>query len=181
MIPAHSSGREFRVAEPVRQRVRERVGDDHVLGVAAVIVPSGVDGRGTQILPAAAAVPARPVGPAEPGRPDPVTGLEPGHTGTRLDDLGHHLMAGRHVRRLRRQVTLGEVQVGPADATAADLHEQLAGTGLGNRPVDQPQRARVHRPGLVHHPCAHAPTLRAGAAVTGGVPAISALASPPTG
>jgi hypothetical protein len=35
------------------------------------------------------------------------------------------------------EVALGQVQIGPADATAADLDQQLAGPGLGNRPVDQ--------------------------------------------
>ena len=159
MIPAHSSGASSASLNPGRQVVHEGVRDHHVLGVPAGEVPAGVERRRAQVLLAAPAELARPVGAAEPGRADPVAGLEPGAARAGRDDLGHHLVARRHVRLLGRQVAFGQVQVGPAHPAAADLEQQLAGAGLGYRPLGELERARGHRPGLMDHPRAHGPTV----------------------
>ena len=60
---------------------------------------------------------------------------------------------------LGRQVTFGQVQVGAAHPATADPEQQLAGAGLGHRPLGELERARGHRPGLMDHPRAHGPTV----------------------
>src|SRR6266571_266285 len=55
----------------------------------------------------------------------------------------------------RRQVTLGQVQVGAADAAAQHPDQQLAGAGLGNGPVGEDQRPAGHRTRLPDCPRAH--------------------------
>ena len=103
-----------------------------------------------------AAVPAGAIGPGQPGDADPVAGPEPGRSRAGGGDLPDHLVPWSDAGRPGRQVTLGQVQVGPADPAADHPDQQLTRAGLGHRPVDQPQRPGRHRPGLVHHPCAHA-------------------------
>ena len=149
------------VAEAVGQRMGEGLRGHHVLGVPAVEVPAGVDRRRAEVLLAPAAEHARPVGAAQPGCPDPVTGREPAGARASRHDLGDHLVAGRGVRPFGRQVPLGEVQIGSAYTATADPEQQLAGTRLGNRALDEAQRAGSDRPGLMHYPCTHSPTIRA--------------------
>jgi hypothetical protein len=131
------------------------VGRDEVFGVAAVTVPACVDRPRAEVLTAAPAVLARTVCSAEPGHPDPVPHGEPGDPLTGLDDLADDLVPGRHVGPLRRQITLREVQIGPADAAAQHPDQQFPTAGLRDRPVLKNQRSARHRTRLVYGPCTH--------------------------
>ncbi len=106
------------------------------------------------------AVPAGAVGAGQPGHAHPVSRPEPRHARPGRNDLADDLVPRGDVGPLGWQVTLGQMQVGAADAAAQHCDQQLAGAGLGNRPVDQPQRPGVHRTRMMHHPCPHEPRIR---------------------
>ena len=97
--------------------------------------------------------------PPSQGTPTRSPGAEPGRTRPERVDHADHLVAGRHLRSLRRQVALGQVQVGTADAAGAHAHPDLAGPRLRHVPLDQPQRSAVDRSRLRHHPRPHGPSL----------------------
>jgi hypothetical protein len=52
----------------------------------------------------------------------------------------------------RRQVILGQAQIGTADSAGPDTDANLAQPGLGERPVDEPKRIRGDRSRLVNDP-----------------------------
>jgi hypothetical protein len=135
--------------------VHVRIGGNDVLRVTAVAVPAGVDRVRAEVFAAAAAVPARTVRSRQPRHSDPVTPGEPRSPMTGLDDLADDLVPWRHVRAPWRQVTLGQVQVSTAHATAQHPDQQLARARLGNRPVQEDERPCRHRTWLMHDPCPH--------------------------
>ena len=143
----------------VGERVGERVGvalvDDQVLGVAAVEVPAREQRIDAQVLAAGAAEGADPARAGQPGHPDAIADAEPGGAVTRDVDGPHRLVARHHLGVLRRQVPLGQVEVGAADAAHADLHPHLPRSGRGHRPLDEPQGAAVDGTGVVDHPGPH--------------------------
>ena len=54
-------------------------------------------------------------------------------------------MAGDNRQFLPRQITLDHVQIGATDGAAMDPNPHLAGSGLGDRRLDQLQRRGVNR------------------------------------
>jgi hypothetical protein len=74
-------------------------------------------------------------------------------------------MPGRDSRPVHRQVSLGHVQVGAADAAGKYLQQQFARAWLRYRgfPLDQRLAVRdvgAHRSWLVYVPCPHCAPLR---------------------
>src|ERR1022692_3949787 len=51
------------------------------------------------------------------------------------------------------------MQVGPADAAAKHPDQQLARSGIGHRPVDQPERPGADRTGMMDYPRPHSPRI----------------------
>jgi hypothetical protein len=60
---------------------------------------------------------------------------------------------------VRRKITFGEVEVGPAHTAHDDLHTHLTGTGLRRFPLDEAQGPLIDWSRLVNHPGSHAPML----------------------
>ena len=119
---------QFLVGVARREPVRVGGGHGHVLGVAAVGVPAGVQAGRAQVLGVAAAERAGVIGPAEPGGARAIAGPEACRVAVAHGrDLAHDLVAGGDAGAVRRQVALGHVQVGAADAAGQDPEQQLSG------------------------------------------------------
>jgi hypothetical protein len=149
--------RRLLVLDLLGQGVGEPLVDQARVGVATVDVPAGEGGRRAQVLVAPAAVRAGAVGAAEPRHTDPVADGKPGRAGAERVHPAHDLVARRGGRTVRRQVTLGEVQVGAAHPATADPHSDLARARHRQLPFDAAQRAVVDRSDVVDHPSLHAP------------------------
>ena len=140
-------------------------GDD-VLGEAAVHVPTGEQRVFAEVLAPAAAEAAGAVRAVQPGDADAFAegdlGLRRrvcasgcGRSRWRHGAEGFHdaddLVAGHDGALVRRQVALGHVQVGAADAAGAHADQQLAGAGHGPRQCALPQRLRLGGRGRLDH------------------------------
>ena len=106
----------------------------------------------TESAPAEAADAA---GAVKPGHPHPLSRKTRRRLPTRLDDGAHDLMAGNDRRFPHRQLSLDDVQVGPADAAGGDPDEDLVGARAGRRDVVETERparhgARSMKPHRVH-------------------------------
>ena len=145
------------VGEGRRDDVGEGLVDHQVLGVPAVEVPAGEAGVEAQVLPARHTEAAHPAGVGQPRDAHPVARREAGAPVARPVDHAHHLVARDHQVAGGRQVPLGQVEVGPADAAHRDPDPDLARTRLGDRTLHPGEGSRGHRPGDVDRPCLHRP------------------------
>ena len=154
--PGTEQRRRLLVGQSGGQPVCILFGHQARLGVPAVDVPAGERRVQAQVLRATPAEPAPAVGAARarPLRPGPRRANRAAPGPERLD-RADDLVAGGDVRPARRQVALGQVEVGAADAAAADPYPQLAGPRLRHRPVDQLQRTCLDRTGTVDDPRSH--------------------------
>src|SRR5205807_9622416 len=110
------------IAEDRRDRVREALRDDRVVGEATVGVISGELGVLAKILPPAPARLAESTGMTKPGDAHTVAGPEAPRARARALDPTDDLMA-RHDRRPdRRQLALDDVQIGATHRTGADAN-----------------------------------------------------------
>ncbi len=116
MIPAHSSGAASASSNTSGSGVGVALVDDGQLGVAAVGVPSGERRVDAEVLVAAPAEPAPAARVAQPGDADPLADVEPRRSRPASLDGADDLVAGHDPWPVRREVALGEVQVGAADA-----------------------------------------------------------------
>ncbi len=152
---ADDAGAEQRSCRHRRHAGRETVDEPgrrhRVLGEAAVDVPAGEQRVLAEVLLAARAEPAGPVGLVQPRHADAVAGGERrrARLAARSDELRagperHHLaddlVSGDDGRAVRRQLALQDVQVGAADAAGQHPQEDLARTRLGHRQLDEPER-----------------------------------------
>ncbi len=137
--------RQLTVGVALRQPVGVVRADDGVLGITAVGIPTGVAGDQTQVLRAAPAVGAGPVGLPQPGDPEPVTGGDIFHLGADGVDIADHLVPGNRVGSTRPEVAFGEMQVCTADPARRDPQTHLAGSGFGHGQGRAPQRSRRRR------------------------------------
>ena len=153
--PRAEKGRRFPVRERVGQRVGVRLVDDRVLGVAAVDVPAGEARREAEVLASGGAEATRAARVRKPWHADAVTQSPPQRARSELVDDADDLVARRDAGAVHRQVTLGHVEVGAADA--ADTHAQpdLARRRFGDFLVDPHQRAAVDRAGSFDLPRQH--------------------------
>ena len=135
--------------------VRERLIHQAEVGVPAVGVPASKSGRSAEVLRSTPTEPAAAVGTAEPGDTDPIAKCEPfGVLAERVNDA-NHLMTRGNVASFRQQVTLGKMQIGPADPAAGDLHTKLPAVRDRHVALQQLQRSTVNRSRLMHHPGVH--------------------------
>src|SRR5262249_10972896 len=146
---------------------------DNPLGVAAVeVVPREVGGV-AEVLAAGRAVAACAVGPPEPRDAEPPS----------VAGLTHDLVADDQRQLRMRQLAVGHVKGGAADAAGADAQQHLTLPRFRLRNVRRPERRS--RP--VEHHCPHrrfaaATTLRKSTAdVTGPTPPGTGVTSEATG
>ena len=139
MSAASESGAASRGIEVAERQQQPRVGDEHVLGHAAVEPEAAAEGADLGLAlavvlrrEAAGAAAAAAPGPVDGDRLADLQPLDPG--AERLDPAGV-LVAEREgqVEGHRPLRPLHQVQVGVAGAGAGDLDQDLAGAGLGNR------------------------------------------------
>src|SRR5208282_2062841 len=141
--------RGFFIANRLGQRINEIFARDRILGVAAVVVPSGEAGIRAQILAPAQAIDALPTGIAQPRDSDSRALRETRCAHAVLFDDSYNFVARDYPRMLRRQVAFGDMEIGAAYSASADAHENLARRGLGNGRVDRMQRRRFDRRGFI--------------------------------
>ena len=96
MIPAQSSGASSSRAQGLREGIREGLGHDGTLRIAAVRIPSGEGGVRAEVLGVALAEATHAAGGPEPGDPDARTHAEAGTPRPRLQHPADHLMAWNH-------------------------------------------------------------------------------------
>ena len=148
--------RQLDVGVSRRQPVRESGWDGGEFGVAAVGVPAGVAGLGTEILLPAHTELALPAGMPQPRDTDTIADLELAAGARALrDDLANDLVSGRDGGPVHRQVAFGDVQVGAAHAAGVHGDKQLAVTGPGHFDGYALQRLGVHRAGPTDLPRLH--------------------------
>src|SRR5919106_3700321 len=143
------------VVEAIRQRVRVVLVHDRMLRVAAVVGVAGEAQRLAKVLvapPAEAAPPARPPQPRDAGA---LANGEARRTLARCVDHSGYLVARHDPRTHNRQVTLGYVEIGPADATRAHPHANLLRARLWNLHLGSGQGSLLDRPRAHHMPGAH--------------------------
>ena len=143
------------VVETVGQEVGVGLVDEGELGVAPVDVPAGEARVEAEVLPAGGAEATAPAGVGEPRDADALSLPPAGATRPDRVDGADHLVAGRHQVAVRRQVALGQMQVGPAHPAGEDPEADLPGSRLGHRPFESDQRRAVHGSGAVDGPCRH--------------------------
>ena len=156
MMPAQSSGAASGVGEHLRDRVGVPLVYDCVLAVTTVGVPAGERGSSTEVLVTSGAEPARAARRAQPRDPDTLAPREaPG-----VAALGGHVaddLVSRHdARTPRGEIALHEVKVRAADTTDVHLHEDLVRARLGDRTLDEAQRALGGRGRVIKRPGPHA-------------------------
>src|SRR5262249_47533570 len=121
---------------------------DAGLGVAAVAMVAGEPRRAAQVLAAGHAVAASAVGRAEPRHADAIAASEPGDSRAELADRADDLVPG-YERELRlRELSVDDVQVGPAHRASLDGDLDLTGAGLGYLQIAHHQR---HPRSIQHH------------------------------
>src|SRR5690242_328807 len=99
-------------------------------GVSAVGVPARVARLRAQVLLPTPTEGALPAGMPQPRDTDSITDTElVAGVGAQPDDFGDDLVSRGDIRPVHRQVTLGDVQVGPADAARPHGHEKLPRSG----------------------------------------------------
>ena len=157
-VADHAAAQERRGGEVVDRRGQphDHVGPGRrVLGVAAVAIPAG-EGRGrAEVLAALPAPRARSVGAGEPRDPRPVADAPARGSGAELLDVAHDLVPGNHGQASRREIALGQLQVGATDAAGGDAQQQLSGARHGPRQVARHERRRRRRSGLFEHERPH--------------------------
>ena len=142
----------------IGKQVREVLVRGRVLRVTTIAIPSRELRRETQVLVASSTVRTGTAGLGEPGDTDPIPDHEPVGTGSARVDHAHDLVAGRDVVVLRRQVTLGQMQISPAHAGGRDPDPDLSapGSGIGRvttrsgAPATGPGRSTIHARMLIH-------------------------------
>src|SRR5262249_49960870 len=136
----------------------ERFRHDRGLGVAAVRVEAREPDRGAEVLAPVPAERAPAAGGPEPGDPDPVADREARRAVAGLLDAPDDLMPRDEREEPGKDVPLGDVEVGVADAADRDPDADLSRPRLGRRHVFEAERALLDRTGLVEPPCAHEPS-----------------------
>jgi hypothetical protein len=130
-------GRRGNVVDLVRQPHRDVSSGARELGKAAISIPAGEGRQCTQVLAAFAAEPADAACPGEPRDSRPVSGHPALDLRARGLDAPDDLMPEDDRQPSRREIALGELQVGSTHAARRDTQEQLAGSGLGHRKLTQ--------------------------------------------
>src|SRR5688572_10201690 len=139
--------RSFSGGVSARQRETIAFVRKRVFGISAVQVIAGKARVIAEILAAARAVGARAASAAEPGHADALTGCEALRFRYSLDYFADDLMSEDERKLVSRELAVGDVKVGAADATRehADQHlprsrlrtHELGSNELGARAFEQ--------------------------------------------
>ena len=143
------------VVEAVGEPVGVALVDNRVVGIATVRVPAGETGVEAQVLVTSEAEPAGATGPPQPRDADALARCEPRRARAEPVDDAHDLVTGDHLRPMRWQVALGEMQVGAAHAADRHADPQLTRGRFRSGPLDERQRPLVDRARLLHDPRLH--------------------------
>ena len=141
MAPAQSSGAASIAVEFVREWVDEVGTGADPLGKAPVSIPAGELCLLAQILATVSAEPADPTGRPQPCDADSRADLDRVDTPSEFDDGTDDLVSGHDRQRPRREITLAQLEVGPADAAGQHLDQDLTPLWLGLAEFDHVQRA----------------------------------------
>ncbi len=143
------------VVESLGDEVGVGLVDENEFGVAAVEVPTGEARSEAEVLPPRDAEAAPPARGGEPRHADALS--FPPACAARPDgvDDAHDLVARRDQVATRREIALGQMQVGSAHPAGEDPDADLAGSGLGHRPPEPEKRRSIHRSGAVDGPRRH--------------------------
>ena len=164
--PGAQEGRRLLVVERIGQRVRVGLVDDRELRVAPVVVPPGEARGHAQVLVPSSAEPAGTAGVAEPRDADAIAQGETGRTDAARHHAADDLVAGHDRRPAGREVALGHVQIGAADAAHGHLHQHLGRRRFGHGALDRPQGPAIDGARLLDRPRPHAPCVH-GASMLG--------------
>ena len=129
--PRAEQWRGLHVAVRAIDRKAESSVGDRVLGVPTVDVVAGESRVVAQILASGRAVDARAVSPAKPGDAHAISHPRRLHRVPGRDDFSDNLVTGDEWQLGMGQLTVDDVQVGPAQGAGADLDEHLIVTGRG--------------------------------------------------
>src|SRR6202022_2339293 len=116
------------------------------LGVAPVGVPARELWVDAQVLVATEAEAAGTAGVAQPGDPHPVTDRERCHAAAERVDPPDDLVARDNPAPPRRQVALGQMQIGAAHTAHRHLHPDLARPWRGDRSLNGDEWFAIYRP-----------------------------------
>lgn len=119
--------RSLAIGELRRQAIGEALVDPRVLGVTAVGIPAREARIDAEVLVAADAEPARTAGSAQPCHADALPEPEPFASDAKPIDDADDLVTWHYPRPVRRNVSIEEVEVGPANATRQDAEPDLTG------------------------------------------------------
>ena len=132
--------RRIHVPEDRREVVRKCLGDNRVLGVAAVGMVAGELRLFAEVFVAGRAERTVSAGRAQPSAADPLSDSRGEAAFAQGVDAAHDLVAGNHRHVLPRQVALDDVQIGSANRAAAHLDADFTRARIGRRQVHKPQR-----------------------------------------
>ena len=152
--PGAEKRRGRKVAEAVRELVDEACGRDGEVGEAAVGRPAGELRRVAEVLAPRPAEAARPAGSMKPGDAD-AEAVRQRRARAALLDGADDLMSRRDGRLPDGKLSLDDVEIGSADAAGRDADEDLAGAGLRDWDIFEPQRLFRDGGGTVEAKGAH--------------------------
>ena len=152
---------------PAEQRcggeVVDRVGQSHghirshrgELGKAAVAIPACERRLGAEVLAALETAPAVPARAGQPRHTRAVAGRPSRDAGAQGLDPADDLVAGHDRKPPRRQIALGDLQVGAANATGEHAQEQLTFDRFRSGNVAELEGAGPDRPRVAEDEGAH--------------------------
>ena len=138
--PAHSSGATSASRVGAGQRQAEARVGDRALGEAAVGMKTGEARPRAEVLAPRAAELALAAGPAEPRHADAVARAQAGALAA-AQHAPDDLVAEDQRQARRGELTVTDVDVGPAGAARQDLEQHVVGTRFGLRDLRHAQRA----------------------------------------
>jgi molybdopterin-guanine dinucleotide biosynthesis protein A len=153
------------VVEKVGKRIRVVLSCKRVLGVSAVLIPSGKARVRAEVLVSANAEPASAARLAEPCDADAVADRKALGAGPEGFYDADDLMSGNDALPMYRQVALGDVEVRPAHGTRARADAHLSVAGLRHVDVRKLNWPCVHRPRSRHLPRLHTASVGSNARV----------------
>ena len=137
------------------KRISIRLVDKAEVCITAIAVPAGEGWRDAQILRATATESATAVGAAKPSDTDPIANRKSAGTVAESVYYANNLMTWGDFGMLGGEVTLGQVQIGTADAAAVHLDADLRRQRSWNPTFHPLQRFAFNWSRLVHGPSVH--------------------------
>jgi hypothetical protein len=121
-------GRRLHVGERVRDRIHVILIRNDIRCKATFHVPTSEGGRGTEVLTPSSAIAANSTGAREPRHANALSNAKACRAISKLVDYSNNFVTRRHEGVLRREIALGQVQIGPADTTRPHRDPKLRRT-----------------------------------------------------